>query len=203
MPEAVLNNLDAQMVAGSRLREEKAAAEANNNESPQKGGGSFRERVMAARQAMDLKEMAKKKLEEKVTAPAKAGTSWLLKASWLNLIDSFGLTLIYINLHVFGRWVLGEKFFCKLGEEWLPKEASAVGGEAGKTAGRAVGIVEIMALLILDLIVIFIIFVILGILILIVSWWSASWGEKIAMIFKAITNLGWGAVSDLKALFSF
>ena len=111
-----------------------------------KGGGSFRKRVMAARQA---KERAKKKIEEKITAPAKAGTSWLLKAAWLNLIDSFGLTLIYINMHVFLRHVFPDAF-CKLGEEWKPK---MVGGHsATNVAGTAFGIVEIMGLLILDLI---------------------------------------------------
>lgn len=37
MPEAVLNNLDAQLAVGSRLREEKAAADADNV-PPAKGG---------------------------------------------------------------------------------------------------------------------------------------------------------------------
>jgi len=115
---------------------------------------------------MDLKQKAKDKLEEKVTAPARAATSKLLQQAWINLIDSFGLTLIYINLHVFLRFVLGEKLFCKLGQEWVPKQISSVSGAPGEMAGKTIGIVEVMGLLLLDLIILFIIIMILSFIIL-------------------------------------
>ncbi len=176
------------------------------NAANETGGSSFRERLMAARQAMDLKERAKEKLEEKVLAPAKAGTSWLLKAAWLNLIDSFGLTLIYINLQVFLRWVLGDKFFCKLGEEWAPKLAQTGGKEIAKSfggAGKIAGIIEIMGLLVLDLAVLFIILGALGLIVMIVSFWDMGFWDKILTIWNAIGMLGWGAVKALIDLFNF
>lgn len=58
-------------------------------------------------------------------------TDDLLRQSWLNLIPSWGTTLIYIDCHAFLSFVLGESYFCKLGHEW----ASMVGGKAGASAG--------------------------------------------------------------------
>ncbi len=45
---------------------------------------------------------------------AQLATDNLLKQAWLNLIDSFGLTLVWINIHVFLSQVFGEKLFRKL-----------------------------------------------------------------------------------------
>ena len=139
-------------------------------------GASWRE----MRQALNLKERAKEKLEEKVLAPAKAGTSQLLKWAWGAIIPSFGLSLIYINLHVFLHWVLGDKFFCKLGEEWKPQLALTGGKEIAESfgsAGKIAGIIEIIGLLMLDLAVILIIFIIIGVLV---------------MLFEAATGIfGW------------
>jgi|GEM_PF-2840951 len=74
-------------------------------------------------------------IEEAMTMPISMATSELLQKSWLNIIDSFGLTLLYINFHVFCRWVFGEKLFCKLGHEWLGGKSGTgkVGGAAAKT----------------------------------------------------------------------
>jgi len=160
---------------------------------------SLRQRVQAARQALNIKERAKEKIKEKITAPAKTGTSKLLQQAWLNLIDSFGLTLIWINIHVFLRYVVGEKLFCKLGEEWIPKQISAVGGEAGKTAGKTIGLVEVMGLLFLDLIVLFIILGALAQIVMVVDFMQAGFLKKIAAIIGGLTNISW---SGIKALFS-
>lgn len=67
-------------------------------------------------------------------------TSEALKQSWLNLIDSFGLTLIYIYFHVFCRFVFGPEVFCKLGHEWLGgKSGGGASGVASKGASAAKG----------------------------------------------------------------
>ncbi len=58
-------------------------------------------------------------------APISMATSELLQQSWMNLINSYGLTIFYINFHVFARWTIGEKFFCKLGHEWLGAKSGA------------------------------------------------------------------------------
>jgi len=67
-------------------------------------------------------------------------TSEALKQSWLNIIDSFGLTLIYIYFHVFCRFVFGPEVFCKLGHEWLGgKSGGGASGVASKGASAAKG----------------------------------------------------------------
>lgn len=71
-----------------------------------------------------------------IAAPIQQGTSKLLQQSWLNLIDSYGLTLIWINVHVFLRWTVGEKYFCKLGREWLGGGKMG-GASAAKGAGQS------------------------------------------------------------------
>lgn len=184
----------------NKIRSEMAAAEARKRGDPSASSGqedepsSLRERVMRARllrQAQD--KGVKGKMAGKAAAPAKQATSQLLKQAWINLIDSFGLTLIYINAHVFLRWVLGDTFFCKLGEEWIPKQAAAGGGEAGKTAGKGIGIVEIMALLFLDLAVLFTVIMTLTWIYLLVDIYlhpiKAVWTYGIKIIWEAIKPL--------------
>lgn len=206
MPQAdldarLLNPEQAEGAAGA-LREGKRSLSASSGQA--EAGGepkSLRERVMAARHALNLKEQAKQKLEAKLLAPAKQGTSKLLQQAWLNLIDSFGLTLIWINIHVFLRWVLGDKLFCKLGEEWLPKQVTAVGGGAAESGGKMIGIVEVMALLILDLIVLMVILAILGIIVMIVDFMQASLLDKIKLFIGGLTNISWAGIKALYSLF--
>lgn len=189
----------------NKIRSEIAADEARKRGEGGDGRPqSFRERVMAARRTKDEGEGLKDKITGAIAAPAKQGTSWLLKASWLNLIDSFGLTLIYINLHVFGHWVLGDKFFCKLGEEWAPKLAATGGKEIAKsfgTAGKIAGIIEIMGLLLLDLAVLLIIFMNLALIVIIVSFMGGAGWEGAKLIWELVKGLGWTAVEAIKDLF--
>ena len=177
-----------------------------NKEQEQQAGTSLRERVMQAKakEQTDKLQDSKSQVDKEGTggAGAKFSTSTLLKASWLNLIDSFGATLIYINIHVFLRFVLGEKFFCKLGEEWLPKEAAASAGEAGKAVSKNAGIVEALVLILLDLIAGALFIGALSLIVMIVTWMSASWGGKIGMIFSALLNLGLSGLTALVNLFS-
>ncbi|NCO80088.1 hypothetical protein GW884_02250 [Candidatus Falkowbacteria bacterium] len=141
-------------------------------------------------------------MEEKVAAPAKQGTNWLLRWAWTSLVvPSWGLSLIYINIHVFLRFVLGDKLFCKLGQEWLPKQISSVSGAPGEMAGKTIGIVEVMVLLILDLIAFFIVLAILALLVMIATWLGVSWWEKLEMIYDALKVLGWATIKALVFLF--
>ncbi len=81
---------------------------------------------------MGLSDQAQARISKTVhllATPVRWSTDWALRASWLNIIDSFGLTLIYINIHVFFRFVIGTDFFCKLGHEWASSPAKG-GGEA-------------------------------------------------------------------------
>lgn len=115
-------------------------------------GTTLRQKMAAARIAKETKERVKQKAEEKVMNPARTGTTWVLRAAWLNLINSFGLTLIYINIHVFLHWIFPD-IFCELGEEWVPKQVATKSTK--NIGGTAFGIVEVMGLILLDLIFIF------------------------------------------------
>jgi len=182
--------------AWRRLRRGGESEAAGTGEEAQ----SLRQAVVASRLSR-LKEQAKEKIKEKIAAPVKQGTSWLLKAAWLNLIDSFGLTLIYINLHVFLRWVLSDKLFCKLGEEWLPKQITLVAGEAGELAKKPVGLAEAALLFLLDLIALFIILGALGLIVMIIDFWEADWVDKTFYFIGGLTKLGWSGIVALYNLF--
>lgn len=209
---------DEQDEVARKLREEKqdaTANSANSGQADETGEGEsdaegeskpFSERLGRARQVarMNLENLeaeAKKKLKSAVTAPAKQGLNKLLQQAWLNIIDSFGLTLIWINLHVFLKWVLGEDLFCKLGEEWLPKQATQAGGDAAKTASKGFGLLEVIVLLILDLIILAVILIILAIIVIIVQFMQASWWDKLVGTLQVFWGTGWGSVKALYELF--
>jgi len=87
----------------------------------------------------------------KAAAPMRKGTSQLLRQAWLNLISSWGLTLIWINIHVFLGTIFGHNFFSKLGAEWLDNNISTANLEAKKKLGEKGAIVEGMGLACCDL----------------------------------------------------
>lgn len=95
----------------------------NKNKNGQKKGGDETDEVASV-----------------MSSPISQGTSNLLSQSWKHLIDSWGLTLIWINIHVFLSYVMGEKLFRKLDhnlvEELVGGGASGVGAMAGAAAGK-------------------------------------------------------------------
>lgn len=102
---------------------------ASNDASGQIGQGNQPQSLREAAQQASLKKEAEQKkggalgvLKDKAVsaamAPISKATSGWLRQAWLNLIDTFGLTLIWINVHVLLSFILGDKFFCKLGDEW-------------------------------------------------------------------------------------
>jgi hypothetical protein len=111
---------------------------------------SLRQAVIQKKRKEDL-EIKQGGISEalKKKSPIRKGTSSLLRAAWINLIDSFGLTLIWINIHVFLNKVLGDGMFCRLGEEWTDRpgvSSSMAKGEIDKKARNSVGLVEKMGL---------------------------------------------------------
>lgn len=112
--------------------DEDAADRVGNLRMAQKGEnvsvsqGDLRADRMAEKRKQGLKEKTNK-LVTAALAPARKGTSALLKVAWENLIETFGLTLIWIDIHVFLNLVFGDKLFCKLGEEWIPDKPGASG----------------------------------------------------------------------------
>jgi hypothetical protein len=201
------SGVDSRLLAG-KLREEKnKGREKNKQAETEKGAedektgekkGGVRDRINQLKEKVNSEDKAKKKIEEAITSPAKQGTNQLLRAAWESLIPSFGMSLIYINIHVFLHLVLGDKLFCRLGDEWIPKEMKMALGEAGNKGGKAFGIFEIMGLLFLDIIA----FIVLGIfftfIVMIVDFMEANWLEKTKILVGGLTKLGW---SGIKALF--
>ncbi|MDD5290529.1 MAG: hypothetical protein PHZ04_00220 [Patescibacteria group bacterium] len=210
-PMGAAGDLDSRLMAGQEEenKEEKnkekdgekegEAKKSPEGEEDQEGEESWGKRINRLKMQANLKRRAKEEIEKKVMDPVKQGTNRLLKAAWGNLIDSFGLTLIYINMHVFLRWVFPD-LFCKLGEEWMPK---IVAGEssAKNIGGTAFGIVEVIGLLILDLIVLAIIATELALIVMIVDFRRGNLIEKakdVLDVVGGLTGLSWGAA---KALF--
>ena len=98
-------------------------------------------------------------------APVRQGTDWLLRQSWINVIDSWGLTLLWVNAHVLLRFMVGPEFFSKLGHEWAggavkgglsSKEFKAV----AEQEGDKIGVVEVLTLLAVDLLILLLLFLI-------------------------------------------
>jgi len=164
---------------------------------------SLRQATQAKRKK-EKEEKEKKEGEEGIISEGmKAGTGRILKYAWLNLVSSFGLTLIYINAHVFLRQIFPDAF-CKLGEEWAPKLAVTGGkdiAESFGSAGKTAGIIEVCSLLFLDLAVILIVFTVLGLIVMIIGFIDAGLKEQILMVWSAIKSLGWDAVQPLIDIF--
>jgi len=123
----------------------------------------------------------------KAAAPMRQGTSRLLKQAWLHIIDSWGLTLIWINIHVFLGTIFGNNFFCKLGAEWLDNNIQSAPLEAKKKLGDKGNIVEGIGLVGCDL----------GCLLLIIGIASL-----VAMIVGVIDNPLRALIAFLKGIFS-
>jgi len=205
---ANVNNIDSRILAypdtvrdeeerrvARELRENKNRARNGVEEAaPEEDNLSLRQRVFALKKAMKKKEDKEEGLKAKVLSPIKMATNQLLKRAWMTLIPSWGFSLIYINMHIFLRWVFPD-LFCKLGDEWKPK---IVGEHSSKNiAGTAFGLAEVIGLFFLDLIAIAFIFSFLTIVVMIVDFLSANWLEKGFMLL----GLGWEGIRALVNLF--
>lgn len=113
---------------------------------------SYRQRVLQAKRKRLLVQAKKEAIKRKSAPnPMRKGTSNLLKQAWINIIDSFGLTIIWINIHVFLGSVFGKKFFAPLGSEWLDSKTNKANAGVAEKTGKTVGIFEKMGLVALDL----------------------------------------------------
>jgi len=162
-------------------KERQADGEPSSAEAMEDKLGSLRERWRAAKRAMDLKQKAKDKLEEKVAAPAKLGTNWLLRVAWGLMMGfiTFIPGVLLADLHVFGRMTLGKKFFCDLGDEWPgSKMVNAMGpAKLIKSLGEKMGLAMANVILL---------FVVIGIFALL-SWFNDN---LIFQVYDKITGAG-------------
>lgn len=155
----ILSNLNAQIQAKDREQNTVSNKETTDSDtSPQSLSSLYRQ---AREQSKNLKKNGLgDQATELAAAPIQQATSKMLQQAWLNLIDSWGATLVWINVHWILNMVMGDKFFCDLGKEWLPK-AGKGGNEGSGQAMESIlglplsglGYVEKMSVIILDLLV--------------------------------------------------
>lgn len=156
-----MNNLESSAILAGNFREEKRR---NADIDGVPAGNDF-ENSLENNETLSLREASllnkrlndsgegKNGIGQKVSTAigmaANAGTSKLLQAAWENLIDSFGLTLIWVNIHaIFLNPIFGDKYFCKLGHEWnvggksggpasLPSPSAGSSADAGDDSGSS------------------------------------------------------------------
>ncbi len=153
-----LGGREEEQKAENELRQQKRQQKSKNN--VQSTLNKKQEQKQKAK-AKETSQSMKAKTGKASGTPLKEGTKWLLRGAWLNIITSFGLTIIWIDLHVFLRFVVGKRFFCGLGEEWLPN--LAVMSQITQTSSsrmkiKMIGFLEALLLLFLNLMYLFILF---------------------------------------------
>ncbi len=138
--------------------DEQAAAEEEEDEalSQARIADTYRQAQQVARQA---KAGVKEAASEAAEVATNMATGKLLQQYWINMPETFGLTIILIDIHIFLWLVLGKKYFCPLGSEWSIGGGKNIGiGAAGARPaflGAAEGeaaILEWIIVLILNLI---------------------------------------------------
>jgi len=158
----------------SSLREE--IQKSKNGVTPESSGDIRKDKMAAVRAQKEKGDEAKKKLASKALNPAKQSLAKLLQAAWENLITTFGLTLLWVDIHYMLSYVFGKDLFCDLGEEWVMNKAAGASPAAGESAdkvvekaGKAIGTVEKMGCACLNLVGCLLLLAILSIIAMIVS----------------------------------
>ncbi|MFA6215370.1 MAG: hypothetical protein WC768_02290 [Patescibacteria group bacterium] len=106
------------------------------------------------------KDSAESIAESLAAKPTQLASSKLLQQSWLNLIDTFGISYFYIAFHFIAAYFTPfSNLFCKFGEEWLPKVPGPA-GEAAKKASKPIELLEILGCVFIGLLLLLIISVI-------------------------------------------
>lgn len=198
-------DLDAQLLSGASKSgdfRESQRAEPNFLEEEPK---STRQAVIQARRKKEVEDKKKVKasLKGKKTT-FRSGSSAMLRAAWTNLIPSWGLTLFWINTHVFLGNVLGENFFCKLGEEWTDKlgaGAAIADSDLGKKATKSIGLSEKIGLVILDMGCLLIVIAIFALLALMLKVVDDPIVKLLLVPLKGFVWI-WDAVSKIVAIFT-
>lgn len=131
-----------------------------------------------------LKEKTTAKIDEfkgKMDATGRGATE-LLKQAWLNVITSFGLSLIWIHFHALLAKVFKGKIFKPLGSEWIPQEIIDMGGDELQAKIKKLGLIEWVVLILIDFILFVVILFIIGFLGMLVYYYFHP--------SKAITDMG-------------
>ncbi|HLC89697.1 MAG TPA: flagellar export protein FliJ [Patescibacteria group bacterium] len=175
-----------QSLAESQQRVEQARSKHEKNVEQK----SWKRLLSGSRLRQREKELKRQKKQlarlEKLQA-VQQGTGHLLKLSWLNLLPSFGITYLYIAFHFMMAYFTPlAGLFVKFGEEWIPKQAKAAGGQATKKATKGLELVEIGGCVLIGLLLLFIILGVFLIIALIVY----AWENPLAAL-RAAADIAW------------
>lgn len=95
--------------------------------------------------------------KEVATQTGQQLTSIILKQSWLEVIPTYGLTILYLNFHFIAKYFASSRYFCEFGEEWTYKleklKAVPGGGMAIGTAKVGLKYGEIVLLILVDVLI--------------------------------------------------
>jgi hypothetical protein len=154
-----------------------------------------------------LQDEAKQNKEE-VGNNLSATTEGWLRMAWINLLDSFLTSILYVDLH----WFMGKvlpNFFCKLGHEWVPQSIKKKSPKQAKVEGDKKSFVENAGCLLINCCCIFIILLPL-LPILMIAWIFDSPGSAACAMASDIVSffksnfltyiIGW-TVEKIAALF--
>ena len=125
-----------------------------------------------------------------MSAGASLLTGQLLRYAWLFIIPSFGLTLLYINLHFLIRYVAQNTSFARFGSEW----GSGVAQRAVSTSSTALEYGEIIVLILNDVLILVALIGIAALALFLVWAWTnpcefaAIVGAGIATVFGGIIS---------------
>jgi hypothetical protein len=126
--------IDEESMAAGDFREQQRSTGLDMDENPGQSLRELKQSELAKNAATESSSLSGD-LSGKISQSAiLATTDDLLKAAWENLIDSFGLTLIWIDIHFFLNKVFGPKVFRRLGQEWVPDPIKKMGGEKMESA---------------------------------------------------------------------
>ena len=189
-------DIDAQLLSQNeeeKAGEFRAARRAETQEKLEFGTSSLREDIQQKR-FQELKNFKDEEFKSGAPGsnPILKGTDEALKFAWENLITSFGLTLIWIDIHVFLNKVFGPTVFRTPGEEWIPDEVKKI-TDKSKSASSLLRIVEGSGIGCLNLGCFFVVIFILTLISIIGSILSGG--------LSLIWELFKGAISDLASLF--
>lgn len=149
-----------------RFREEQRGSIPENTGQETVSVRELAHKASVEKKLVDLKTAASK---PSVPNPFLAMTDRLLESSWQNIFLSFGLTLIWIDIHVFLNKVFGSSAFRELGEEWIPEKIKKMGVAKTKQAAAMLRIIEGAGCGCLNLGCLFLIIAILSLLAMIVT----------------------------------
>jgi len=139
-----LINQNTESLEAEKAGEFRSATRGSMQERGEEERSSLRERIQQKRlqESQEFKEkLADGSVFSSNVSPILKATDEALKFAWENLITSFGLTLIWIDIHVFLNKVFGPTVFREPGEEWIPDNIKKIAGKS-KSAASLLRIVE-------------------------------------------------------------